>query len=107
MGLYHGKKGSGVSVEAKVRRGDVTTLGLTQTADGKIKFIISEGRATDGPIMAIGNTQTPVLFGMEPDAYMEKWFAEAPTHHFALSVGRNAELFRKVAVLLGANYIVL
>ena len=107
MGLYHGKKGSGVSVEAKVRRGDVTTLGLTQTADGKIKFIISEGRATDGPIMAIGNTQTPVRFGMEPDAYMEKWFAEAPTHHFALSVGRNAELFRKVAVLLGANYIVL
>lgn len=29
MGVYHGKRGSGVSVEAKVRPGAVTTLGVT------------------------------------------------------------------------------
>lgn len=107
MGLYHGKKGSGVSVEAKVRKGDVTTLGLTQTFDGRLKFIVSEGVATDGKIMAIGNTQTPVRFRYDPDTYMEKWFAEAPTHHFALSVGKNAELFRKVADLMGIKIVVL
>jgi len=31
LGLYHGKRGFGVSVEAQVRNGPVTILGLTQT----------------------------------------------------------------------------
>ncbi len=107
MGLYHGKVGAGVSVEAKVRKGDITCLGLTQTKDGRLKWIISEGTATDGTIMHIGNTQTHVRFGVAPDAYMERWFAEAPTHHFAMSVGHNASLFVKVADLMGVEYIVL
>ena len=50
MGVYHGKRGSGVSVEAKVRPGAVTTLGVTQTRDGRLKFNISEGEAIDAPI---------------------------------------------------------
>ena len=60
MGVYHGKRGSGISVEVKVKSGPVTTLNVTQTKNGKLKFIISEAEATDGPIMCIGNTQTPV-----------------------------------------------
>jgi L-arabinose isomerase len=31
---------------------------------------------------------------------MDAWFAEAPTHHFALSVGHNGALFAKTADLL-------
>lgn len=100
MGLYHGKQGTGVSVEAKVRTGDITNLACTQTVDGKLKFIITEAESTDGPIMTIGNTQTPVKFKTDPDTYMDKWFAEAPTHHFAMSVGHNAGVFIKVADLL-------
>ncbi|WP_046174287.1 L-fucose/L-arabinose isomerase family protein [Domibacillus indicus] len=100
MGLYHGKQGSGISVEAKVKTGPVTMLGLTQTKEGRLKLIISEGESTDGPIMQIGNTQTPVKFAADPDTYFEKWFMEAPTHHFALSIGHNAELLKKTAVLL-------
>ena len=107
MGLYHGKKGAGVSVEAKVRRGDVTMLGLTQTVNGRVKLIISESVSTDGKIMAIGNTQTPVKFSVDPDTYMERWFMEAPTHHCAMSVGKNAALFEKVAELLGCEYVIL
>jgi L-arabinose isomerase len=107
MGVYHGKRGTGVSVEAKVKSGDITNLGLTQTIDGKLKLIISEGVATGGEIMNIGNTQTPVRFDVDPDTYMEKWFKEAPTHHFAMSVGKNASLFIKVAKLLNINYVVL
>ena len=56
MGVYHGKRGSGVSVEAKVRPGAVTTLGVTQTGDGRLKFNISEGEAIDAPILLNGNT---------------------------------------------------
>ena len=107
MGLYHGKKGTGVSVEAKVRTGDITTLNVTQTIDGKLKFIISEGKATNGPIMQIGNTQTPIKFKKEPDEYMDQWFAEAPTHHCAMSVGSNATLFEKVADLLNIKHVTL
>ena len=40
--------------------------------------------------MRIGNTQTPVRFRAHPDAYMTRWFAQAPTHHCAMSVGHNA-----------------
>ena len=105
LGVYHGKRGSGVSVEAKVKAGPVTTLGLTQTGAGRLKFIVSEGESTRDEIMTIGNTQTHVRLSVDPDAYMERWFAEAPTHHFAMSVGRNAGVFRKVAALLGIECV--
>ncbi|HJB30085.1 MAG TPA: L-fucose/L-arabinose isomerase family protein [Candidatus Blautia faecavium] len=106
MGVYHGKRGSGVSVEAKVRPGAVTTLGVTQTGDGKLKFNISEGEAIDAPILLNGNTSTHIRFGEKPAEYMDKWFIEAPTHHLALSVGHNAELFSKVAKLMDIPYAV-
>jgi len=107
MGLYHGKKGTGVSVEAKIKIGDVTTLNVTQTIDGKLKFIISEGKSTNGPTMQIGNTQTPIKFKKRPDEYMEQWFAESPTHHCAMSIGSNATLFEKVAELLNIKHVTL
>lgn len=107
LGLYHGKQGSGVSVEAKVRTGPVTLLGMTQTREDGVKLIISEGESTAGQIMKIGNTQTPVRFPLEPDAYFEKWLLEAPTHHCAMSVGHNAELFIKVADLLGIRSVLV
>jgi L-arabinose isomerase len=100
MGVYHGKKGGGISVEAKVLSGDVTALGVTQTIDGRLKLNISEGEAVDAPILMNGNTSTHVRFQKEPADYMDRWFREAPTHHFALSVGKNADLFQKVAALL-------
>ncbi|MDF2942457.1 MAG: arabinose isomerase [Herbinix sp.] len=107
MGLYHGKQGTGVSVEAKVRTGDITTLNITQTGDGKLKMISSEAESTDGIIMTIGNTQTPVKFNKDPDSYMEQWFTEAPTHHFAMAVGHNASLFEKVADIMNLNHVIL
>ncbi|MED4910984.1 L-fucose/L-arabinose isomerase family protein [Brevibacillus centrosporus] len=107
MGLYHGKQGTGVSVEAKVKTGPVTTLNVTQTGEGKLKMIISEGDSTNGPIMKIGNTQTPVKFRQHPDDYMEKWFQEAPTHHCAMAIGHQAKLFQKVAELMGIPQVTL
>jgi L-arabinose isomerase len=107
MGLYHGKQGSGVSVEAKVRSGPITTLNVTQTGDGKLKLISGQGISTDGPTMQIGNTATPVNFAEHPDHYMSRWFAEAPTHHCALSIGQNAGVFAKVGALLGIGHVTL
>ena len=105
MGVFHGKRGSGVSVEANVISGPVTTLGLTQTGAGRLRLIASEGVAVKHPILTIGNTQTHVDFGMPLDDYMDQWFQYAPTHHCAMSVGHNARLFEKVAQLLGVDYV--
>jgi L-arabinose isomerase len=107
MGLFHGKQGAGVSVEAKVKTGPVTTLNVTQTGDGNLKMIISEGESTNGAVMTIGNTNTPVKFRGHPDEYMERWFSEAPTHHCAVSVGHNAELLKKVGQLMNILYVIL
>ncbi|WP_203248066.1 L-arabinose isomerase family protein [Sporosarcina beigongshangi] len=107
MGIYHGKQGSGVAVEAQVKTGPVTMLGLSQTIDGKLKLIISEGISTNGKTMQIGNTQTPVKFPVAPDNYYERWFQEAPTHHCAMSIGSNINQFVKTAKLLNIPYVVI
>ena len=49
------------------------------------------------PIPYLGGTHT----------YMDEWFAESPTHHFAMSVGHNASLYEKVADLLEIPYVIL
>lgn len=107
MGVYHGKQGTGISVEAKVKIGPITLLFLTQTNDGHLKWIISEGESTNGQIMQIGNTQTPVKFPQHPDAYFDTLFKEAPTHHCAMSIGHNASIFVKMAKLLGNEQVVI
>lgn len=57
-------------MEAKVRCGAVTTLGVTQTGDGRLKFNISEGEAIDTPILLNGNTSTHIRFSLPPAEYM-------------------------------------
>jgi L-arabinose isomerase len=103
MGLYHGKWGTGVSVEATVRKGPVTLLNLTQTRDGKLRMIANQGEAIEAPILKIGNTMTHVKFDQGPTQMMNQWFALAPTHHAAMSVGHNTEQLHKVATLMGID----
>lgn len=38
---------------------------------------------------------------------MDEWFAEAPTHHFAMSVGHNASVMEKVSEILGIPCVTL
>lgn len=98
--LYHGKSGSGLSVETKVRYGPVTILGCTQTADGQLKLICAEGESVPGDTMRIGNTNSRLVFDLGPAELLERWCAEGPTHHVALGVGHVLEDVRAVAKLL-------
>ena len=100
MGLYHGKRGSGVSVECKVKLGPVTLLGLTQTAAGKLKLVTAEGESIAGPILKIGNTNSRVRFKLPPGEFLNRWCAEGPTHHFALGIGHKAATIQKLADVL-------
>ncbi len=100
MGLYHGKWGTGVSVEATVRKGPVTLLNVTQTGDGRLRTIVNQGDAIEAPILRIGNTMTHVRFSKGPTQFMNDWFRLAPTHHCAMSVGHSMDQFQKVATLM-------
>ena len=100
LGLYHGKRGAGVSVEFKVKTGPVTILGLTQTAEGKLKLVGAEGESLPGPILRIGNTNSRLRFGLGPAEFINRWSMEGPTHHCALGVGHNLARIGKLASLL-------
>ncbi len=100
LGLYHGKRGRGVSVEFNVKTGPVTVLGLTQTAEGRFKFVAAEGESLPGPVLRIGNTNSRIRFGLPPAAFLNRWCQEGPTHHCALGLGHRVAELEKVASLL-------
>jgi L-arabinose isomerase len=104
--LYHGKSGAGLSIEMKVRLGPVTILGLTQTADGRLKLVAAEGESIPGPTFQIGNTNSRIRFSSGPREFFDAWCAEGPTHHVALGVGHQVTRVRKVADLLGLELAV-
>src|SRR5919205_141484 len=99
--LYHGKRGAGLSVEAKVRYGAITIVGATQTADGRLKLLAAVGESIPGETFRIGNTNSRLRFALRPAELLERWCAEGPTHHVALGVGHRAGEVAKVASLLG------
>jgi L-arabinose isomerase len=105
--LYHGKAGAGLSIEMKVRLGPVTILGLTQTADGRLKLIAAEGESIAGPTFKIGNTNTRIRFTSGPTAFFDAWCAQGPTHHVALGIGHQLSRVRKIADLLGFDLTVV
>ena len=104
LGVYHGKRGFGVSVEFDVRHGPVTCLGLGQERDGSFVFVASEGEVKPGPHLAIGNTTSRVDFGMDPGEWVDEWSQTGIGHHWALSVGHHAADYRAAANLLGIEY---
>jgi L-arabinose isomerase len=105
--LYHGKAGAGLSIEMKVRLGPVTILGVSQTADGRLKLIAGEGESVAGPTFKIGNTNSRIRFTSGPAEFFDVWCAQGPTHHVALGVGHQLSRVRKVADLLGLELAVV
>lgn len=104
LGVFHGKRGYGVSVEFDVRHGPVTTFALGQDFDGRYVFIASEGEVVPGPLLAIGNTTSRVDFGMGPGEWVDAWSATGTGHHWALATGHRAGDIRAAASLMGIEY---
>lgn len=104
---YHGKPGSGASVEFKIKEGPITMLGITQTADGKFKFVIGEGISEQGPIPPTGNTNTRGFFEPTTKEFIKKWVMEGPTHHYALGIGHCAQTLKKIADCLGIESVIV
>lgn len=104
LGVYHGKRGWGVSVEFDVGHGPVTLLGLAQDADGALAFVASEGTVVPGPLLEIGNTTSRVQFGRDPGEWVDDWSGTGVGHHWSLSIGHRAADYRAAASLLGIEY---
>lgn len=104
---YHGKPGSGASVEFQIKEGPITMMSIGQTAQGRFKFIIAEGSSERRPIPPTGNTNTHGRFGRNVRRFLCDWVREGPTHHFALGVGHHAETLTSVAECLGIESVVI
>ena len=105
LGVYHGKRGYGVSVEFNVRPGPISIVGMTQTANGRLKMIGAEGESLAGPILRIGNTNSRLRFRYGPAEFVNRWCQEGPTHHCALGVGRQLGRFGKISRLTGIEFV--
>lgn len=104
---YHGKPGSGASVEFQLKTGPITMLGITQKANGRFKFVIAEGESRDGLIPATGNTNTRGFFKPDVRTFLKRWFSEGPTHHFALGLGHRARVIKMVGDFLGVEAVII
>ncbi|MRG59728.1 arabinose isomerase [Agromyces sp. CFH 90414] len=104
LGVYHGKRGWGVSVEFDVQHGPVTLLGLGQDRDGALAFVASEGTVVPGPLLEIGNTTSRVDFGRDPGEWVDEWSATGIGHHWSLSIGHRAGDYAAAASLLGIDF---
>ncbi|SEA45307.1 arabinose isomerase [Pedobacter hartonius] len=102
--VYHGKVGSGLSVEMSVKVGKVTLLSVVEN-DGKIFFLVAEGESVAGPILEIGNTNSRYKFAVGSRKFVEDWNAHGPAHHCAVGIGHLCSKISKLASLLNIELI--
>ena len=105
LGVYHGKRGWGISVEFDVTHGPVTTFGISQQRDGSFRFVVSQGQVVPGPLLRIGNTTSRVNFGCDPGEWADAWSASGVSHHWALGTGHLIAELRATAELLGVDLV--
>ncbi|WP_428331494.1 arabinose isomerase [Mucilaginibacter sp.] len=103
--VYHGKVGSGLSVEMSVKHGDVTLLSVVETVDGKLLFLVAEAESVAGPILEIGNTNSRYKFPIGARGFVEAWNSHGPAHHCAVGKGHIASKIKKLGELLGVQTI--
>lgn len=96
---FHGKSGSGISVEFNIKEGPITLLSTSSDRNGNIKFVLAKAQSIKGAIPQTGNTNTRCKFPMPVTEFLEKWCAAGPTHHLALGAGDNSEAIKLFAKL--------
>lgn len=97
--VYHGKVGSGLSVEMAVKHGPVTLLSVVETKDG-LMLLVAEGESVAGPILEIGNTNSRYKFSIGARRFMNDWNSHGPAHHCAIGIEHISSKIEKLGKLL-------
>jgi L-arabinose isomerase len=85
--------------------GEATLLSLTTLADGRLKFVVTEGQVLDFPYVAdLGRPHYKFRPASDLVDFLTRFSLEGGSHHQALAYGRWASTLEKVAVLLGVEY---
>ena len=103
--VYHGKAGSGLSVEMSVRKGPVSLLSLLEQKGGGFSFLVAEGESVPGPILEIGNTNSRYRFPTGARKFVNAWNLHGPAHHCAVGLGHLGSKLEKLAHLLNIGFI--
>jgi L-arabinose isomerase len=100
LGLYHGKRGRGISVEFPLKTGPITMLGLSSDINGRFKFICTEAESQLGPLPKTGNSCTRAAINQNVTDFIVDWAKAGNTHHLGLSVGHNNGVIEKLCKAL-------
>ena len=84
---YHGKPGSGLSVEFRLRNGAITLLSCSVDSQGRFRMVSAGCESVPGDIPHTGNTNTRCRFDMKAERFIENWCEAGPTHHMAIGTG--------------------
>jgi len=103
--VYHGKVGSGLSVEMMVKNGPVTLLSVIEKMGGGVQLLVAEGESVPGPILQIGNTNSRYKFPIGARNFVNAWNINGPAHHCAVGVSHIASRLQKFADILGIEMI--
>jgi L-arabinose isomerase len=105
LGVYHGKVGSGLSVEMSVKNGPVTLLSVVEVQGGGLILLVAEAESVAGPILQIGNTNSRYKFSIGARKFVNDWNSHGPAHHCAVGVGHISSKIEKLGALLNMNVI--
>ncbi|MDR0485034.1 MAG: arabinose isomerase [Alphaproteobacteria bacterium] len=105
LNVYHGKVGSGLSVEMAVKKGKITLLSVVEQTGDKLMLLVAEGESVSGETLAIGNTNSRYKFSIGAKQFINDWNSHAPAHHCAIGVGHIANKIKKLANILNMDVV--
>lgn len=105
LNVFHGKVGSGVSVEMSVKNGPVTLLSVVEKKGSGILLLVAEGESVAGPILQIGNTNSRYRFSIGARRFVNDWNSYGPAHHCAVGLGHIGTKIQKLGALLELDVV--